>query len=147
MSLDVYLYSKRPADEVIIPDVSICQNGAKTQLTLAELRQAFPGCEIECADEDECVFDANITHNLGYMAEEAGVYMCCWRPDEIGAKQAKDIVPALEAGFKLLTDFPSRFTKFNPENGWGSYVNLVDFVSSYLSACKSCPEAIIEVSR
>ena len=30
------------------------------------------------------VFSANITHNLGAMAKEAGIYMHLWRPDELG---------------------------------------------------------------
>lgn len=30
------------------------------------------------------VFWANITHNLGRMADEAGIYKHLWRPEEIG---------------------------------------------------------------
>ncbi len=29
------------------------------------------------------LFDANITHNLGHMAFEAGIYDACWRPGEM----------------------------------------------------------------
>lgn len=32
------------------------------------------------------VFSANITHNLGEMADKAGIYKACWRPEEIGAE-------------------------------------------------------------
>ena len=29
------------------------------------------------------VYSANITHNLGGMAREGGIYQACWRPEEI----------------------------------------------------------------
>jgi hypothetical protein len=29
------------------------------------------------------LYDSNITHNLGRMADEAGIYMACWRPGEM----------------------------------------------------------------
>jgi hypothetical protein len=38
-----------------------------------------------------CVYDANITHNLGAMAKAAGIYMHLWRPDEIGIKTASEL--------------------------------------------------------
>lgn len=31
-------------------------------------------------------YSANITHNLGAMAEAAGIYLALWRPEEIGIK-------------------------------------------------------------
>ena len=33
------------------------------------------------------VFSANITHNLGKMADEAGIYKALWRPDEVEITQ------------------------------------------------------------
>jgi len=35
------------------------------------------------------VYDANITHNLGAMAEAAGIYKHLWRPEEIGITKAQ----------------------------------------------------------
>lgn len=46
----------------------------------------------------------------------------------------------------LLSD-PERFKKFNPENKWGSYESLVDFVRKYISACEENPNASVSVSR
>ena len=95
----------------------------------------------------EMLHSNNITHNLGEMADEAGIYYACWRPDEIGAVYAKDISPILEKGLELLKSDPERFEKFNSPNGWGLYEHFVPFVEEYLSACQKYPEAKIDVCR
>ena len=94
-----------------------------------------------------CVFDANITHNLGKMANEAGIYNACWSPETIDAKQAKDIIPFLERGLADLKSRPEHFKQFDAPNGWGKYVDFVPWVEKYLAACKEDPEAEIEISR
>lgn len=93
------------------------------------------------------VFDANITHNLGEMASKAGIYKALWRPEEIGAKEAKDIVFILEKGLAKLKKKPEYFSRFNSPNGWGMYEHFVPFVEEVLSACKQYPSAKITVSR
>lgn len=93
------------------------------------------------------VYGANITHNLGLMAAEAGIYQHLWRPEELGIKFAKDLIEPLTNGLELLKSDPERFQKFDSPNGWGLYVNFVPFVSKYLEACKEFPEANVEVSR
>ena len=98
-------------------------------------------------EKEEIIYDANITHNLGKMAEEAGIYKALWRPEEIGKTKASDIVELLEKGLADLKSRPKHFEKFNSENGWGMYKNFVPFVEKYLNACKENPNTIIEVSR
>lgn len=93
------------------------------------------------------VFDINITHNLGAMAEEAGLYTALWRPEENGFVYAKDIIPILKKGLTLLKSDPERFKKFNSPNGWGLYKNFVTFVEKVLAACQSLPDSIINVDR
>jgi hypothetical protein len=93
------------------------------------------------------VFDLNITHNLAEMAQEAGVYKALWRPEDIGAKYARDLIEPLKIGLMLLKKDPKHFEKYNPVNGWGEYTHLLWFVENYLKACKGYPEAEIEVSR
>lgn len=90
---------------------------------------------------------SNITHNLGRMAKEAGIYEACWRPEEIGAKYAKDIIPLLEQGLGDLKKRPDHYKLFNAPNGWGLYENFVPWVEEYLIACKEYPDAEIQVSR
>jgi hypothetical protein len=93
------------------------------------------------------IYWRNITHNLGKMAGEAGIYEALWRPEEIGITQASQLIEPLEAGLELLKSDPERFKAFNPKNGWGNYGGLVEFVSEYLEACKSDPDALVRVSR
>lgn len=93
------------------------------------------------------VYDANITHNLGKMAKEAGIYQHLWRPEELGITKASELIEPLRAGLALLESDPRRFETFNPENDWGSYEGLCRFVGSYLSACEDNPDAAVRVSR
>ncbi len=93
------------------------------------------------------VYDQNITHNLGEMANRVGVYYAMWRPEEKGWKTAKDITPTLEKGLKKLKGRPGSYKKYNPDNGWGDYDGLVEFLESYLEACKKYPSALLEISR
>lgn len=90
---------------------------------------------------------ANITHNLGKMADKAGIYYALWRPEEINATTAEDIIPLLEKGLAKLKENPDKYKKYDSPNGWGLYEHFVPFVEKYLSACKEYPKAIIEVSR
>lgn len=99
------------------------------------------------------VYNANITHNLGAMANEVSVgegrtlYDILWRPDEHGYVYAREIVDMLETGWKELISDPERYNKFNPKNGWGHYQGLVKFVHQYYNACKDNPDAELRVSR
>ena len=93
------------------------------------------------------VYSANITHNLGNMASRAGVYYALWRPEEIGIKRAKWLIPILNDGLESLQNFPGHYKQFSSPNGWGLYEHFVPFVEGYLAACKEYPEATIEVCR
>lgn len=93
------------------------------------------------------VFSSNITHNLGRMADKAGIYYALWRPDEKGWAFAKEIIPTLEKGLKKLKDKPEYFKKFDAKNGWGTYEHFVPFVEEILEACKKYPDATISISR
>lgn len=68
--------------------------------------------------EDE-VFSANITHNLGQMADAAGIYGCLWRPEECGITTAGEMVEPLRRGLARLRADPEGFSAFNAKNGWG----------------------------
>lgn len=93
------------------------------------------------------IYENNITHNLNEMAEEAGIYDHLWRPDEIGITTASQLIEPLTKGLELLRSDRDRFEKFNPENGWGNYDGLVEFVENYLIACIKNPDAKISASR
>ena len=93
------------------------------------------------------VYWANITHNLGRMAEAAGIYKHLWRPEEIGITTANQLIEPLTTGLALLESDPPRFRQYNAENGWGTYEHFVPFVRKYLAACIENPDATIRVSR
>jgi len=99
------------------------------------------------------VFSHNITHNLNKMAMEVKLsngktlYDVLWRPDEHGYYYAEDISDLLNDGFNILLSDPEKFKKFNPENGWGDYEGLCNFVYKYRNACWETPDAQLRISR
>ena len=95
----------------------------------------------------ETVYTDNITHNLGKMAGEAGIYEALWRPEEINKEKAKDIIELLQVGLSDLKMRPKHYKQFNSPNGWGMYEHFVPFVENYLNACKEYPECVIDVDR
>ncbi len=117
--------------------------------------------------ETEYLYESNITHNLGRMADKAGIYKTIWRPyrlhkDYVGFKDdykaemefedkvdviARDLIKPIEVGLELLREKPNYFKTFNPSNGWGSYDGFVDFASKYLQALKDNPDGLILCSR
>ena len=105
------------------------------------------------------VYDDNITHNLGEMARnvilnddkvdetELNLYDVLWRPDEQDFRYACEIVEYLHTGWRKLFANPEKYKQYNPENGWGSYEGLLEFVKKYHEACLENPDAELRVSR
>ena len=97
--------------------------------------------------EEGYVYSANITHNLGRMAREAGIYQHLWRPEEISLTKAGELIETLQTGLADMVRRPSHYEQFNAENGWGLYGNFLPWIAKYLEACIANPDATIEVSR
>ena len=99
------------------------------------------------------VYSSNITHNLGKMASEVKLsngltlYDVMWRPDEHGITHASTLSEYLDEGWNILLSEPDYFKTFNPDNGWGSYEGLIDFVYKYRNACWDNPDAELSISR
>jgi hypothetical protein len=93
------------------------------------------------------VYSDNITHNLGKMANAAGVYQHLWRPEELGITLAIELIAPLAAGLSALKNDPDKFKALNPDNGWGNYDGLVKFIEDYILACVENADATIRVSR
>jgi len=148
MSLDVWLELDGYGTICKNGMIPIRENGRTVEITRDEWDARYPGREpVICSVDDNTVFSANITHNLGRMANEAGIYKHLWRPEEVNTTLAKDLIEPLREGLKVLQGDRERFEKFNPENGWGDYDGLVNFVSGYLRACEEFPDAKIRVWR
>lgn len=93
------------------------------------------------------VYHANITHNLNRMADEAGIYQCLWRPEEIGITKAAQLIQPLREGLAMMKADPARFEQYNAPNGWGRYVHFVRWIEQYLQACEENPDADVSASR
>ncbi len=153
MSLDVYLSIpgaiRKPGSGIWVRE-----SGERRQISREEWDERFPYCEpcvlpsdvqdVIHADE---VYSSNVTHNLNTMADKAGIYEACWRPEEIGITKAGQLVPLLRDGLAKLRSEPGHYSQFNPKNGWGNYEGFVQWVASYLDACEQHPEAEVSVSR
>ncbi len=100
-----------------------------------------------CTRDEENIFSANVTHNLTHMADAAGIYKACWRPEEIGITMASQLIEPLRAGLAWLLEHEDEARKHNPENGWGDYEGFVTWVREYLAACEAHPTASVHASR
>lgn len=95
----------------------------------------------------EEVFWANITHNLGTMAEAAGIYGCVWTPEKIGIEKASDLVEPLRDGIVEMEGDPDKYKQFDSENAWGCYEQFIPWLREYLKACIENPDCVVSVSR
>lgn len=94
-----------------------------------------------------CVHDANITHNLGEMAEAAGIYGCLWRAPENGFTTASQLIEPLADGIAKMKADPGHFEQFNAKNGWGLYRHFLPWLEDLLAVCIANPDAEIVTSR
>lgn len=151
MSLDIYLTmpATLPPQEVDGGRIYVRQNGRTREITRQEWDQHFPGTEpfVATVTDPETVYNSNITHNLGAMARQAGLYTILWRPEEAGIKKASQLAEPLTEGLRRLKADPVRFKAHNPPNGWGTYEGFVHFVEEYLEMCMEYPDADVDASR
>lgn len=151
MSLDVYLCIPNPQTAPKREAIFVRRDGATVEVTRNEWDALYPNQQPATitvgGDCDDCAYTANITHNLGRMAEAAGIYQHLWRPEELGLHLANDLIKPLERGLAALKTEPERFRQFDAPNGWGKYEQFVLFVENYLAACRESPDATIRVSR
>ena len=95
----------------------------------------------------EYYYDANITHNLNKIAQNCGLYVALWRPENLNYKYARDLIAPLTEGIKRLTENLDTLRQYEPKNGWGTAENLLSFACEYRIACELHPDAEISVSR
>jgi hypothetical protein len=115
----------------------------------------------------EEVYSANITHNLGKMADEAGLYEALWRPHRLkpgydipeddhkaeweyednNPVRAHEIIEIVEKKLEDMKARPKHYETFNSPNGWGMYHNFVPWIEEYLKALKEFPESQVVCDR
>ena len=151
MSLDVYLKAKEPFKKKESSGIFIRKEGKTVEIPEEEWNRLNPGKIpvkfIPDEKETRDLFHANITHNLNKMADEAGLYEALWNPESLKVKIARDLIIKLSTGLVKLKSDPERFKKLNPENGWGTYEGLVEFVEKYLIACVKNQDAEVEIDK
>lgn len=156
MSLDVWLTIKgeKKPESNKAEQIFIREDGTNKEISREEWDRRFPGQEPvvftpqdDPDDDSVTLFDGNITHNLGKMAAEAGLYDCMWQPKEHGITKASELIEPLTAGLFVLKNDRPKFEAFNPNNGWGDYDGLVRFVENYLVACTKYPDAYVSAWR
>ena len=97
-------------------------------------------------DDGDELYWANITHNLGNMADRAGIYEALWHPEQIKATKASDIIDIVDEGLQKMRVDPQYYKRFDSPNGWGIYDHFIPWIEKYLQALKENPDALIEVS-
>lgn len=151
MSLDVSLYLDGEQKETAGSGIFVRENGSNREISRAEWDEKFPGTEpvlAQSGDEDEAeVWTANITHNLGKMAKEAGLYECLWYPATVNIQYANQLVLPIRAGLERLQAMPEFFRQWDNPNDWGTLDQFIDFLRDYLRACQQYPNARVRVSR
>jgi len=124
-------------------------------------------CGKTLEEKKEHVYSSNITHNLGKMAEAAGLYEALWRPyelkegynipesdydaqyafEEANPVKANEIIAIIEKGLQDMKKRPEHYKKFNSSNGWGMYEHFIPWIERYLEALKEYPESFVECDR
>lgn len=152
MSLDVYLKSDHAWHQEE-PKIYIRENGKTVEISQHEWEARCEERGIACEpvmsppSENNIVYHANITHNLGKMAAAVNLFQHLWRPEELGITKASQLIEPLREGLFNLVSQRHDLEKYNPENGWGNYDGLVEFTRNYLKACEENPDSEVEVSR
>lgn len=147
MSLDVYLSDPTAPEGTPRRAIFIRRDGATKEVSREEWDRMYPDREpVTVEVTDHYLFHANITHNLNKMASECGLYEPLWRPGDLGVTKAGDLCYYLSKGLQVALDESERLSMYNPDNGWGTYEQLVRFTLDYFFACKRFPDAIVEVS-
>lgn len=94
------------------------------------------------------VHSQNITHNLGKMAQEAGIYRHLWHVDTLYINpRARVLITPLKNAIKDMESRPDHYSRFNAKNGWGTYEQFLPWLKKLLAACEEKPSGKIEVSR
>lgn len=89
------------------------------------------------------IFDGNITYNLAPM-----YYKCIDK--EIGFKKLNgmncmEALPILNNAIADLIEHKEEYVKLNPDNGWGSYDELLKLLKDMRSCCEENKDGEIEV--
>ncbi len=109
----------------------------------------------------------NLTHNLGSMSSHipAGsrdvfdseshemvnrditLYEAFWRPEEVGIYCGSDLLPHTQEALIYALDNEGDLRQYLPENGWGTYEDLIKAIREMGKHCMMFPHARLESDR
>lgn len=152
MSLDVYIKYKKPKKVLMKKGINSMACGSTVAIYNKDT-------EIE-----ETEWHANITHNMGEMAQHvptyytidgevygSSLYYIIWRPEEIGSgnicNNTDVVAQGITHGISYMMEHREELLLYNPDNGWGSYDAFLPWLMDYWKACVENPNCIIETSR
>lgn len=149
MSLNITIVSPSPIKK-IGTGIYARVNGATKELTRQEAIEHFPDVNpdsiIEYEYTDNVYWEGNITHNLTEMAEHCmcdhvlDLYKLLWRDSYPVGLSVNEYIKLLLRAKENLETYPDDFKKYNPENGWGTYEQLLNFVKQFMVALITMPE-------
>lgn len=59
---------------------------------------------------------------------------------------ASDAVPLLDKALVHMRDHESEYTPLTPSNGWGNYETAVEYLSTFMTACREHPLCTIRTN-
>lgn len=139
MSLDVYL--KTPGKSESGSGIFIRENGSTREITRAEWDAKFSRCEpvVWNGGRESYVFEYNITHNLGDMADAAGIYFALWRPHELMDEAKFKELRKLEEEPRRK-DWYDQYTKIEDSLPRAHAADLIGPLADGLAMLKNNPE-------
>lgn len=156
MSLDIYIRLKKGEIAKRSTGIYVRDNGKNRELTLEEALERYPDANVkEHVEITNELWHGNITHNLNKMAMAVNLdgrgkeyfYEMLWHPEDLEIDprgNCRLMLLELEEGLAILKEQPDKFKAYNPENGWGNYEGLVNFVEDYANALEDALEKFNE---
>lgn len=102
---------------------------------------ATPPCE-HCGQFPDVPEIGNMTYNVRPMYEKA---MGVKSITQWNGKKAKEVIFYLEAGCLDMYQRPHIYQELEPDNGWGTHKDALEFLEKFRYACQAYPEATVEV--
>lgn len=95
---------------------------------------------------DKRVFEANFTHNVSRMADQADLYDPIWHADQ-NCVYASDLIDPLIMGIADMKQWPEHYRQFDAPNKWGTYDQFLPWLERLLEACTDYPDAKIFIDK
>lgn len=107
--------------------------------------------DIELLDNSVSVLNLNITNNLNKMVQQYSYehYLAIWHPYDLNSLDkcrpllAIDVVNYYEETLIEFLHNRKEYERYNSSNGWGTYDDMVSFLTQLISYCHKYPTATL----